>query len=237
MDGDGGLGGAPGPTNSVRKVDNELAKTMKSMYIFQGLCAHLDMQDFRHIVDYMRTQYYNKHLEDQVGYQNSIITRFARGVRINCQGDELISGFPHLQPFKARYDDFFNLESAPERAIGELPVPSVLGFPLLVRRIGSGLPWKYRHCHDNKVLTYGHNMFTMIVSPAQWTTFTGTLMAARKDTKYLHEAHMAALLGYCRGLGGATTVHPTAEGDPSRDINKEMLLQFEDREKTILRKA
>jgi hypothetical protein len=147
------------------------------------------MTDFRHVVDYMRADYYAAHRAQKMFLMG------VDGVRINCHGDIDITGRPELEPLTIP-DDF---RPPPEQQTLAIPIGEKLGFPLRVGAFEPELPWRGRHMKEG-VYTQEYNPQHMALNLAQWSFRSGSTVVVRKDGKPLHVAHVRVLKLYCTAL-------------------------------------
>jgi hypothetical protein len=140
------------------RIDKEIIEQWKGPIVWHALKEDLDMTDFRHVVDYMRADYYAAHRAQEkflVGVD---------GVRINCHGDIDITGRSELEPLTIP-DGFW---SPPEQQTLVIPIGEKLGFPLRVGAFEPELPWRGRHMKDG-VYIQEYNPQHMALNLARWS--------------------------------------------------------------------
>jgi hypothetical protein len=197
--------------------------------IFHGQLSHLDTTDFRHIIDWLRTEHYRVTIEQQRLVQHKDI----RGVRINCKGDVKISDRPD---FEAAHVQDFLFDGQDDTL--HIPIADKIGLPLVVHSLSHALPWRGRHIDATGFHTQAHNLLFHEMNPTQWLMETGRILVARKDKKPLLPVHVEGLHHYCRWLGkvyGEPT--PLKDGDPERDVRPEMDPQYREQAKYMVGRA
>ncbi|KAF2035683.1 hypothetical protein EK21DRAFT_106534 [Setomelanomma holmii] len=207
------------PTKSVRKIGNHMSNFFRGPLLFHIREKHIDMMDFRHIVDSLRLSAW--HL-----YQQELDKTGVEFVRINCLGDVVIGGHHLLEGFKC---DPSILSGLSKYAI---PVAEKLGLPLLVFDAPDVLsvPWRGRHMRGNPHFTWDMNISHTILNPSQWFQPTGTLFVCRQDFQPLATVEVGALIHYCWWLSKAWSVRPAEDHgsdlDKDRDIWQELDVQY-----------
>ncbi|KAF2252888.1 hypothetical protein BU26DRAFT_211098 [Trematosphaeria pertusa] len=184
---DGKVMGAP--NCSVKKVDEELARLIQGSLIFCAGDRHLDMTDFRNIVDHLRWSYYI-----QFDINGIVEAPTVEGVKVSCYGDSVFCHRPAYEPFEVSVKDLE--DSTPLMTV---PVTDVIGIPMAVAPSPLALPWRGRHSihYDHAA----HNLRFSLLNPNFIGGCVGTPVLARKDRKPLHVAHVHALVGYCQMVG------------------------------------
>jgi hypothetical protein len=207
-----------GINKSLAAIDKELCQStigpLEGSYFFHGQLSHLDTMDFRHIIDWLRTDHYHVTIEHQRLVQNKDV----RGVRINCRGDMKISDRP---AFEAAHvpDSLFDIQDDPLC----IAIAEKVGLPLVMRTLSYALPWRGRHIDTTGFFTQAHNLLFHEMNPTLWLMETGSILVARKDRKPLLPAHIEVLHLYCRWLGKVYgEPMPTENGDPERDVRPEL---------------
>ena len=177
------------PNQSMKNIAPELLGCCKGNILFVGHRAHLDMTNFRHIIDMMYMEY-EKSLR-QLGDRSK---GYISGVRINCIGDRLVSDRPSLEACKVT-DGFFEKD---ENLL--MWIASKLCIDLFARTIPPALPWRNRS-GGHKSLQYAWNLGFAQLNPSEWSASLGSVYVARKDKKPLLVAHITALLAYLYSIG------------------------------------
>jgi hypothetical protein len=190
---------------SLAKIDAELPQALKRPHLYHGWMANLNMIDFRHIIDWVRTDFDNYQRKQQQQQQQHRIG--IDGVRINCDGDVHISERPDFEPWLLENDHFVPSPNPEPRVVTlDIPIAAKLGFPLIIHSLWRGLSWRDRrmvaHGPDAE-FTEEHNYSLQSMNPATWRAMTSSLAVARQDRKPLHVAHMHALTLYCIVLGNS----------------------------------
>lgn len=175
------------PTGSVGSIDPELVGGYKGPLLFCGMRYHLDMISFRHIVDDLRSYWYDARIEAERQIPGPI-----KGVRVNCLGDTVISKRPIYEPINTLHNTFFDTDR-----IFKIPLGENIGIPLEVHLIEPAVPWRNRRLDGDTIIPFSLNFDARILNPAQWRMITGSIMIIRKDLKPLHCAHIDALREYC----------------------------------------
>jgi len=205
------------PSTSLRTIDPELFDGYRGPLLFCGRRFHLDTMSFRHVIDDLRTNWYDAKINAEKNMSGPI-----EGVRVNCYGDTVVSKRPQYE--KTNVDNTFFATQRPFK----IPVGEKIDIPLEVQQMKVAVSWRRRHVDGNGYLKHSHNKDAQILNPAQWTVRTGSIMIVRKDLKPLHRAHVEALRDYCQrvGWGSAQLYHllggpygPDEDLTPSLDIN------------------
>lgn len=185
------------PNVAAGKVEKEFLErgTRKGPLLFHGMMTHLDMLDFRHIVDCMCVQWY-----DNLMQVKKLIDGKYQGVRINCVGDTYISGRQDYESMSIT-DGFFT-----SHCPLDVPVSRLVAMPLLVNRMNEMLPWKGPRISGDGSVTYGINIHSKELNPGRWAVVSGSLSVVREDRKPLHPAHIDALVDYCAEVGGSRKI-------------------------------
>jgi hypothetical protein len=199
---------------SLAKINAKLPEAMKGPHLYHGWLADLDLLDFRHIVDWVRTEFDN-YKRQWHQHRTGI-----GGVRINCHGDIHISERPELEPWPFEDSHF-----VPRPTQLSIPIAEKLGFPLIMHSLWPGLAWRDRRLVVNNdpdtEITEERSHSLEAMNPALWRAMPSTLVVARKDRKPQRVAHVHVLKLYCVELGHRWGgVFPTGDDgdDPLRNI-------------------
>jgi hypothetical protein len=175
------------PNTSTAKIDAELTEWWKAPLVFHAMKEDLDMMGFRHIVDWMRTDF------EAARRRGEHLLEGADGVRLNCNGDINISGRPEIEPCKIPRSYW----PAFEEDNYQIPIAEKLGFPLRHGGIQPELSWRGRRLLLKNIACNAH---LIDLNPAQWTLKSGSTVVVHRDEKPLHVVHLQAPWLYCTML-------------------------------------
>lgn len=171
----------------------------------QTSCRDLDMNDFRHIIDYFLSWHASPAPAPLEPFGPSV-----KGVRINCLGDEKMFGKPHFEAVELSPADliFSNSDTS--------DIADRIGLPIFIRRCSLDTKWSNKPENENfdfsntdalDLLTccgyiFNVGLTTKLVGwgafPKDWIDNTGSVIVARQDKKLLLPLHVEALCRYCR---------------------------------------
>lgn len=199
------------PTGSVGSIDPELLDGYNGPLLSCGLRSHLDMISFRHIVDHLRSYWYDARIVAERQISGPI-----KDVRANCLDDTIIIKRPGYEPSNTAHDTFFHTHRP-----SKIPVGEKIGIPLEVQLIEYAVPWRNCRLDGDTTIEYSLNFEARTLNLAQWQILTGSIMIIRKDFKPLHCAHVDALREYClRESFSAAQLFDLTGGphDPGEDL-------------------
>lgn len=171
---------------------------------------HLDMMDFRDIVDYF--MWYGC---EQGKATPKAGIRSVKGVKIACEGDMVVFGAKKFQAVQVP-------RQHPVFAAPTCHIPRLVGLPISVRRLPSHAAWRSMqegHPFDNMPATYLHlnadkDSDKWGWAPMSWQNSVGSVLVVRRDGKDLSPLHMEALCEFCQfEVGEAFESQMEAEKD------------------------
>lgn len=209
--GNGQMAGIGALNKSLFKVDKELGENFIGPIITFGRTIDedrlrtepidLDIGDFRHIMDKLRTDY-------DAELRKCVVTTSVQGVpaiRVNCLGERRVFKCPHFEEVRMMAEKFRADENPGNFASHRI------GIPLLLAKIQPGLSWRKREfdgvpANYNIEYSYLQLCFfsTEIDLKGQLSEKQihdrvaghGTFVVMRKDKKPLHAFHLQAIAQY-----------------------------------------
>ncbi|KAI8966245.1 hypothetical protein F5Y11DRAFT_309862 [Daldinia sp. FL1419] len=208
--------------------------------IDQTTCRDLDMNDFRHVVDYLLV--YNSRPAIATGKP---VSGGIRGVLINCLGDQKMCNRPHFEAIDiSPADPIFEIYS--NRDVSD--IAKRIELPIFTRRCEPHPKWandednklfKHESPYNNQDATFLHlcldpkaefNPQEGIMgwgwAPMQWQNHVGSAIVVRQDKKPLHPLHAEALSYYCRYRARSFIAHSMGEYAPEQPMDKEAVLSM-----------
>jgi hypothetical protein len=177
------------PNTSFEKIDAKLVQVMRGPMLFHGMRRHLDLMDLRHIVDWMREQYWITECSAESSMTG------VEAVRIDCLDEQEITRRSRYEIWRMN-DDLINTEP-----ILFIKIAHKIELPLTVHGLPPALTWRGRHISVAAFIRYEHNFSFMMLNPAQWLRLANSIVVTRRDREHVHIAHMEALVSYCTALG------------------------------------
>lgn len=156
---------------------------------------HLDMMDFRDIVDYF--MWYGR---EQGKATPKAGIRSVTGVKIACKGDLAVFGAKKFQTVQVP-------RQHPVFAAPSCHIPSLIGLPISVRRLPPHSAWRSGNeistAFMNPQATYLHLNADKDSDEWGWAPMSsqnsvGTVLVVRRDGKDLSPLHMEALCEFCQ---------------------------------------
>ena len=190
-------------------------------------CRDIDMNDFRHIADYLTNS----------GHKPEVI----KGVRINCRGDQNILNKPHFETVEVPETDPVFLGNHH----GVSDIASRIGLPIFTRRYQPDSRWKnsrgdaggsfmnnadatflHLSCDPNDGLDQSARTLGWGWAPMEWQPPSGSVLVVRQDRKPLHPLHAEALCKYCRYEIRPLLAHSIGEYAPDEPLEKDAVLRM-----------
>ena len=192
------------------------------------ICRDLDMNDFRHIVDYFLS--YN--VNPTPVLQQSFGTKI-KGVKINCLGDEKMLSKPHFEAVEVSSTDLIFSEHDTS------DIAKRIDLPIFTRRCPPNPEWAndqdcklfnnqdatFLHlCCDPKAdFDPHHGIMGWGWASMQWQNDVGSTIVVRQDRKPLLSLHVEALCKYCREIRPLFG-HSQGEYAPEKPMKKDAVL-------------
>lgn len=198
-------------------------------------CKDIDMNDFRHVVDYFLSYNYTPAPANQ---QSTDIR--VKGVRINCIGDEKLCNKSHFEGVEIPFTD--SIFSYPDTS----DIAERIGLPILTRRCPANPRWvndqdnvifKPGSPFNNPDATFLHlccdpradfdrrtGTLGWAWASQQWQNDVGSVIVVRQDRKPLFPLHVEALCKYCIHDIRPLLAHSIGEYDPEKPMEKDAVL-------------
>lgn len=178
--------------SSVTAIDQELLSVISGPVVFHGCSRDLDTVDFRNVVDALRWLHYRQtHIAKP---KNQYEFPTLHSVLVNCFGDMHICRQPSYAEFPL---PAFTLKPGHGKLI-DIGIGDLVGLPLQGVKAPVGLPYRGRVITSSNGVVIPANMNHNLPSlqPLCDLFHTGGIAVTRKDCKYLHVAHINALVRY-----------------------------------------
>ncbi|KAI1802215.1 hypothetical protein F4811DRAFT_573204 [Daldinia bambusicola] len=217
-----------------------LAYGTEGLGIDQVACRDLDLNDFRHVADYLVT--YNAAPTPIVG--KPMNSGGIKGVMINCLGDQKMHNKPQFEAVEVPPSDFIFSEY--EHDVSD--IAERIELPIFTRTCRPDPIWaddeknemfKKESPFQNQAATFLHlsldpeakfNQSTGVIgygyAPMQWQSAVGSTLVVRQDKKPLHPLHVEALCRYCLDLAGPLLAHSLGTYAPEQAMKKEAALSM-----------
>lgn len=193
-------------------------------------CRDLDMEDFRHVVDYF------------LSYNYKPVPIRIKAVRINCRGDQILHNRPNFEATEVpSTHSIFSSHSISD-------IANRLEFPIFTQRCQSDPTWAdpsndemsgisdplgnqyatFLHlcCDPDSGLETSPGSLGWAWAPQQWQHNVGSVLVVRQDMKPLFPVQMEALCKYCRYDARAFLAHSIGEYSPEKPLAKETALSM-----------
>ncbi|KAB2576816.1 HIT/MYND zinc finger-like protein [Lasiodiplodia theobromae] len=181
-----------------------LAYGMHGLGLDQTVSRDLDLNDFRHLVDYLVT--YLNHETDGACRPDGNSNKKVKGVKINCQGDQDAFGLPAFQEVEVpgTHPIFVGVDHDTSE------IAARVGIALLTRKYPASSAWAKAttrgHPYVNQPATFLHLACrddetagaAWGWAPPPWQHDVGSVLAVRADQKPLHPLHVEALCRFCQ---------------------------------------
>ena len=210
----------------------------KGLGIDQSHCRDLDMNDFRHLADYLVS--YGREPRPAPRAASGTMVK---GVRINCVGDKNVVKRPHFESVEVPPTDPIFSEYKHERDTSD--IADRIGLPIFTRQLSPDPRWafpkdkevnKREYPFVNQDATFLHQCCDPRAkgslasgtlgwgwSPMKWQNDVGSVLVVRQDRKPLHPLHVEALCRYCSETR-ALIAHNLGEYAPDEPLTKDAVL-------------
>ncbi|KAI0532870.1 hypothetical protein GGR58DRAFT_147389 [Xylaria digitata] len=202
-------------------------------------CRDVDMNDFRHIADYLNS--YGSDLTS-IPAVPPANCRKIKGVKINCLGDQKVFSKPHFEEIELVANDIIFREHETS------DIAQRIGLPILTKRcfphpnwaniqdremFGNSSPYNnqdatFLHLSlDQKAgFHLPHGLLGFGWAPMQWQNNVGTTIVVRQDEKPLLPFQMEVLCSYCRYHARDCLAHTMGEYAPDDPMSKGLALSM-----------
>jgi hypothetical protein len=198
-------------------------------------CRDIDMNDFRHIADYILSYNYKP---TPVSHQS--ISPKVKGVRINCNGDRKMFNKPCFEAVELSSTDLI----FSDRDTSD--IAERIGLPIFTQRCPPNPGWANElenkifengSPFNNQEATFLHlccdpkaefDLHTGIMgwgwASQRWQNSVGSIIVVRQDKKPLSPLHVEALSKYCRYEIRPLLAHCIGEYHPEEPMSKDAVL-------------